>query len=325
MVGSPEVSRIALFRCSNGCHAGAGGERVHWSAEALERELLARRQSPPDLQGAFSFIFSIAIGQADSAELLALHHAGLAVAAAMDAIAAATGDLPYHGRHHAVDATLAMGLLCCEAAKQNLISRMLVAVGIVAMVGHDMHHDGSAPGDGAMERRSQAAMATIVAGAGVKGEAFTAIGTVILATQPAMAAANAAKLEGKLPPSPGGPAQDMLNKLANEADLCGSMLPRLGPDLSLALAEEWRELGDPALLGVGTATARLAFLRSIPALSGPATALGLQRAQAACVAAYMRIGARYGTTVTAEAGCALLDSLPAGKAAELYGAALSFP
>jgi hypothetical protein len=248
---------------------------VQWSAETIERELLTRRQSPPDLPGTFAAAFSSTVGKPDIPALEALHRAGLAVAAAMDEAAAASGDLPYHGRHHVVDATFVMGLLCAEALARRMIGRLHAAAGLVAMTGHDIHHDGTLAGDGRLERRAQAAVEVIAAACGVDAASRAAIGAVILATDPTAAAANAARLEGRLPPGPLGPEQDVLNKLANEADIAGSLLPKLGPMLGAALAEEWRPLGNPALTMVATPAGRSRFLQSLPPFSEPAIALGL--------------------------------------------------
>ncbi len=294
---------------------------MHWSTYTIERELLARRQSPPDLAGAFDFAFATAVGQPGTPALDALHAAGLAVAAAMDAAAGAGGDLPYHGRHHAVDASLAMGLLCRAAVRRQIISPCDAACGIVAMAGHDIHHDGSAPGGGLLERQSHLAVAAIAAACGVAGADLATIGAVILATDPDCTADNAARFEGALAPGPLGVQRDVLNKLANEADICGSLLPRLGPLLGLALAEEWRILQDPALAEAATAAGRLAFLLAVPSLSEPAVRLGLDAGRAACLAAYAAVGAERGTA-TAAAGCALLDMLPPDEAARCYEAAL---
>ena len=80
-------------------------------------------------------------------------------------------------------------------------------------------------------------------------------------------------------PPPSGTTQDILNNLANEADVFGSLLPSLGPILGAALAEEWRPLGNPALAAVASAKGRLGFLRAYPVLSAAAVAIGLQAAR----------------------------------------------
>ena len=293
---------------------------MHGSSDTIEREMLARRRSAPDLAGAFARAFAAA-GPAGTPGLHALRAAGQAVAAAMDEAASAGGDLPYHGRHHAVDATIAMGLLCQAAVRAKVISPRHAACGIVAMVGHDIHHDGSPPGGGMLERRSQAAVAAVAAACGVSGTDLATIGAVILATDPDRVADNAARFEGRLAPGPLGTRQDVLNKLANEADICGSLLPRLGPLLGAALAEERRPLGSRAMAEAATATGRLGFLRAVPRLSRHAIGLGLDTARIACLNAYEAVGAAHGMP-TAEAGCARLDGLPPGDAARCYETAL---
>ena len=175
------------------------------------------------------------------------------------------------------------------------------------MLGHDMLHDGSAGRDGALEARSSAAATALASSAGVDGPALAIVADVILATYPALVGDNAARTAGRLPPGPLGRSHDLLRTLANEADVCASLLPRLGPSLGEALACEWRPLNDPGLLAAGTHAGRLLFLRSFPALSRPAARLGLEDARAACLAAYAAAGAATGGDATAEAGCAALD------------------
>ena len=280
-------------------------------AQTLERELIVRRRSPPDLSGAF---LAAAPGLADP-----LRKAGLAIAATMDELATMAGDLPYHGRHHAVDATLAMAALCSEAVRLGMIDRQHAACGVIAMVGHDMLHDGALPGGGVLERRSQAAVALILGRSGIGVADAAMIEAVILATDPDRVVANAARLGAESLPLP----QDVLNKLANEADVFGSLLPRLGPMLVRALAEEWRPLGDPALLAVAKPTARLAFLRGVPRFSRPAIAVGLTEALGRGLSAYAEIGGQWGAAATPEAGCAVLDMQADSKADAIYNDALT--
>lgn len=298
--------------------------------DTIEADFLARRRRPPELAGAFGAAWArIEAGRDDGGAegeqgcRGALARTGQLVAHAIDAAAAAAGREPaYHNRHHMAEATLAMGLLCQAALQQGLITGIEAAVGLVGMVGHDMGHDGSTVGGGVLERRSSDAVAPIAVAAGLDGHVLDALADVILATDVTLAVENAERLAGGRPPGRLGRGQDVLRVLANEADIFGSMLPRLGPMLSRALAEEWRPSGDPALARVGTAAGRLEFLRACPPLSGPAVALGLCVARARCFEAWAAAGERLGAGATPEAGCAALDRLAPMEAAAVYGAAL---
>ena len=290
--------------------------------EGMEAGFIARRRVPPDLPGAFAAAFAwLAASQP------ALARAGQATAAAMDAAAdpATPPEPAYHNRHHAAEATLAMGLLCRHAVKQGCIGVRQAAIGIAAMVGHDMGHDGSQTRGGVLERRSRDAATALAAAAGVLPADLTALGDVILGTDPDRVPGNAARHAGRLPPGPFGPAQDALCVLANEADVCASLLPTLGPCLGLLLAQEWGADTSAGLLA-RTATGRLAFLRgypcpAFPAMSGPARALGLDAARRRGIAAYAAVPPA-SAEATPEAGAAALDRMPPGDAAAAYAAAL---
>lgn len=291
--------------------------------EGMEAGLIARRRVPPDLPGAFATAFAwLAASQP------ALARAGQATAAAMDAAAADPATPPepaYHNRHHAAEATLAMGLLCRHAVKQGCVGVRQAAIGIAAMVGHDMGHDGSQTRGGVLERRSRDAATALAAAAGVLPADLTALGDVILGTDPDRVAGNAARHAGRLPPGQFGPAQDALCVLANEADVCASLLPTLGPCLGLLLAQEWGADTSAGLLA-RTATGRLAFLRgypcpAFPAMSGPARALGLDAARRRGIAAYAAVPPA-SAEATPEAGAAALDRMLPGDATAAYAAAL---
>lgn len=289
--------------------------------EGLEAGFIARRCAPPDLPSAFVAAFAWL-----AASHPALARAGRETAAAMDAAAAATPEPAYHNRHHAAEATLAMGLLCRHAVAQGCIPARHAAIGIAAMAGHDMGHDGSQTRGGVLERRSRDAAAALAAAAGVLPADLVLLGDVILGTDPDQVAGNAARHAGRLPPGPLGPAQDALRVLANEADVCASLLPALGPRLGLLLAQEWGA-STPAGLLARTAIGRLAFLRGYPCpnqptMSGPARALGLDAARHRSIAAYAAAGPPSGAAATPEAGADALDRMPRDAAAAAYAAAL---
>jgi hypothetical protein len=292
---------------------------LHTTIDLIESDFCARRSRPPDVAAAFALAFApIEAGAPGDACLAHLSAMGRAVAVAIDALANGRTEPAYHNRHHMAETTLAMGMLCRLALEQGLISRSEAAIGVVAMAAHDMGHDGSMPAAGVLERRARDAAAPLAAQAGVGAAAFQALGDVIMATDATQYAQNAGRLAGRLPPGPMGRGQDALRALANEADICGSLLPRLGPVLSRALAAEWRACGNAALDEAGTASSRLAFLQRCPPLSGPAVALGLDQARRRCFDVWTLAGQALGAEATPEAGCAALDRLDPAVAAALY-------
>lgn len=168
----------------------------------------------------------------------ALVRAGARISAAIDADAARHGEPPYHGRHHVAETVAAMELLCAEAVRLGHIPGALADLGIVAMIGHDLGHDGSLPKHGLLERRAAERVAVLAA---ELGEA--AVGTitrVIHATAPALVPDNLRRAA-----CPEATPLDRLCALANEADVFASLLPGLGCALAEDLAREW-QAQDPA-------------------------------------------------------------------------------
>ena len=286
----------------------------------LEAALLQRRNTTADVGGAFDAAWAVVGGRCGLPS--GLHEAGERLAAVVQARPGTAAEPAYHNRHHAAEATLAMGWLCRAALDLGLLSETEAAIGIVAMVGHDLDHDGSTLGGGVLEARAWAAVHPVAAAAGLSPATLAALGDVILGTDPALVAINAARVRGDAPAGPAGAGHDLLRMLANEADVFASMLPRLGPALSLLLAEEWRPSGNAALLRVGTAAGRCAFLQAYPAMSDPAIALGLEAARGRCLAAYATVARRLRQGCSAEAGCAALDAMPADAGWAAYAAAL---
>jgi hypothetical protein len=198
----------------------------------------------------------------------------------------------YHDRHHQAEAVRACGWLA-----QGLPPGA-AACCVLAMAGHDLLHDGTLR-EG-LEARSAAAALELCAD--LPDAMRAEIARLILLTDPTAP-----------PPS------DLSGMLVREADLFGSLTPRLGPRLTAALALEWQRAGHPdpgALLSFG---ARAGFLARLPEFSGPARALGLEAAVRAQQAAL----AHAGDATSAEAGAAHLDLLPPALAAARHRAALA--
>ena len=244
----------------------------------LAQRFAAIRAEPADLDAAFAQALALAVG-GESADgdprLFALRRAGVALAAEIRINPGRTAVLPCHNHHHFAEAVLAMGALCATARKLGLISTAEAALGIVAMVGHDIDHDGVALVPGALEAHSAARTAAICRDVGV-GEADCAlISDIIIGTSPALVSENAGRASGQLPAGRFGPVGDRLCAMANEADVFASLLPVSGIGFGWALAEEMRQAGHPAAETIGTFRGRLSFLRLYAAFSPAATALGL--------------------------------------------------
>ena len=268
--------------------------------------MLRRRAQPPDMRGAVSAALAEALcGEPPPPGAEA---AGQAIAAAVAAHAASflPGNEPaYHNQYHQAEATVAMGWLCAMARRLDLLGPASAAAGVLAMAGHDLLHDGSIPPPGVLEARSADRTVALCARAGLDATALAAIRRVILATDPAR---GAAAREG----------DDLLCRLAQEADLFGSLTPDLGWQLSQALAREARAAGyqpDPPIDSFG---GRLHLLRSRGAATPAGRRLGLDAAVVDQIAAMATLG-----DGDAQRGAARLDALAPAPARSDYLAALT--
>ncbi|NKC31171.1 hypothetical protein [Falsiroseomonas selenitidurans] len=258
---------------------------------SLEARLIARREAPPDPEGATAAALAEVFAGSPPDDLAAT---GAAIAAAVTAHGRSmTSEPAYHDRHHQAEATLCLGWLAGEAHRAGLLPARRAGLAVLAMAGHDLLHDGRCDGPpGLLEQRS--ATATEAIAAGLPAAERAEITRLILATRP----------DRPTPP-------DLAARLVREADLFGSLTPCLGWRLSQALAREWAEAGMAEATRVATHLGRLALLEGLPAMTAPAETLGLAAAQAVQVAALRQAG-----------GAALLDSLPAAEAAQRLRAAL---
>ena len=236
--------------------------------------------------------------------------AALAVGAAVERHGAgfAPGREPaYHDRHHQAEAALAMGWLTAAAREAGLISAAEAGLGTLAMIGHDLLHDGREAGPpGRLERQSADATAALAGAAGLGAGELTALRRLIDGTEFAR------------PPEPG-----ILLALAREADVLGSLCPLLGWRLGEALAAERRADGDALAGRVASFAGRLGFLGVLPAPTPPGQALGLAQALADQIAAFARAASAAGLpAATPAAAAAALDTLPRVIARAHYEAAL---
>lgn len=294
VVPSHEVLDLAI--------AGAAAGVV---AVAAEEHLLARRAGPAGVVATCAEALQAAAGR--DAAGTAAGACALAIAAAVERHGAAFGpgaEPAYHDRHHQAEATLAMGWLAGLARRQGLISAAEARIAVAAMAGHDLLHDGSAGGvRGALERISVEASAGIAGEAGMPPGEIATLRRVILATTWPWEEAD---------------APDLLCRMAREADLFGSVMPRLGPMLARRLAREMAAAGQQDAAAVASHAARLSLLRLLPPPTAAARAFGMEAVRQAQLAAYAVVARRLGLRPASEdAGAAALDTLDEADAAAL--------
>lgn len=271
-----------------------------------EEVLIARRDGAARMRAAVAEAFAEALDQMPAP--CPLTRATLAIADAVERHGASfpPGSEPaYHDRRHQAETVIAMGWLAGAARRLGLIDRKEAMLAIAAMAAHDLLHDGSAGGErGALERRSADAAAALAAAEGVPSEQVAALRRIILATTW---------------PWSEHEAPDLLCRLAREADLFGSTLPRLGIRLSRLLARELAVAGQPAAEAVAGHAARLALLRMLPPPTPSARVLGLDALRDRQIAAYAAVAERIGLAPpTPEAGAAALDGMDAADAEALF-------
>ena len=285
---------------------------------AIGERFAALRAAPSDLPGAVATAFATVAGPDPSPELRTMQAAGEKLAHAIDASMQGRPELPYHSRYHFAETVLAMGWLCRVARERGRFPGALAGLGIIAMTGHDWGHDGSSNGHGRLEHEAAEAVLRVVAPLPYSG--CDVVRGVIIGTDPARVSENAARAAGKLPPGKLGRDVDMLCKIANEADVFASFLPRLAWQQSSALAEEWR--GTEASAKVGSYAGRLAFLRTYDCFSTPARCLGLAALRDRQVDAFAEVARQLQAGTTPEDGAAALDGMPRKEGQALYSAAL---
>ncbi len=273
-----------------------GGDRLA-ALQQAEAFLLERRCGPPRMKAAVSQALRDAAGAAGAAPCIARLAAAVAAAVEAHGMRFPPGEEPaYHGRYHQAEAALAMGWLAGTARELGLLTPDQAALGVVAMAGHDLLHDGRVHATrGWLERRSAEATAAIAAAKGLDAAGIATLRRVILATTW---------------PWEESDAPDLLCHLAREADLFGSTLPNLGPLLSRQLAQEFATCGLIGAEGVATHAARIGLMRMMGPATEPARALGLEMLREAQLATYEEAARRLGLReASAEAGGVALDAM----------------
>lgn len=190
------------------------------------------------------------------------------IAAAYHDDAARTAEPAYHNRHHITETVAAMAQLCGIAVRMGQISPDLAGLGILAMLGHDLGHDGSLAPPGILEAISAARVTALAAALPEPDRAL--LHALILSTAPHRVTANLAQAR-----SANATPHDLLIALANEADVLASLLPELGWTLTALLAEEWHR-HDPARATAARSVAgRCEFLRIYAEPTLPSRSIGL--------------------------------------------------
>src|SRR5271166_4546523 len=196
-----------------------------------EAAMKRRRARPPDMHGAVAIALAEAL--CGDTPPPGADAAGQAIASAVAAHAISflfRNEPAYHNQYHQAEATIAMGWLCATARRLDLLGPAAAAAAVLAMAGHDLLHDGSIASPGTLEAHAADRTTALAARAGLDAAALATIRRVILATDPARSSAER-------------DADDLLCRLAQEADLFDSLTPQLGWRLSQALAREVRAAG----------------------------------------------------------------------------------
>jgi hypothetical protein len=234
--------------------------------------------------------------------------AGRAIAEAVTAHAATfapASEPAYHDQHHQAEAAVVMGWLCAKARQLGQLEPETAVAGVLAMAGHDLQHDGSWPTPGALETRSAELTVELAARAGLDAAMLATIRRAIIATDP-------------FRPQAELDADDLVCRLAEEADVFGSLTPELGWTLSNALAREMQAAGHRSKPSVASFSGHLALLRRQRPVTRPGQEFGLADAVADQIAAMAVFG-----DGNAEQGAVRLDALPPVQARADYLAALA--
>lgn len=215
---------------------------------------------------------------ATAPNLVRLYRTGLDVAARVEQDRGPA----YHNRDHAGESMLAAEALVL-AQFTDSHDRMLQGMRLlVAMLGHDAGHPGSAPGTGepgALERASAMIVQDCMAAYDSREKSVERnlqhdiIDGTEFGDGPARNWANHLAFPER--------TLYTLQVLANDADILASVLPQVGMQRGQLLAEEWRQAGSPAGDVVGTWAGRLGFLNAVAVRSEGAHRLGVPALQAA--------------------------------------------
>ena len=246
-------------------------EPLPLSAAALEgfsRGCRVRRQAPPLVSHAAEKAFR----HPGITPPLSVQRACAAISERMDQFSAGFDREPrYHNRHHTIDTLMAVASLVRTALRLGQIDERDATNCIVAMNGHDLLHDGTINRPGHhLETLAATAVCTIMRDTHCTEDDIAVVRELILATDPKQQSVlRTQKLERQQT------RLETMCLIAGDADLFASLLPGIGEQLSVDLAEEWRaaNISFPAM--PDTAKGRRNFLSFVTAMSDAGEALGL--------------------------------------------------
>ena len=176
-------------------------------------------------------------------------------------------ELAYHNREHVKDVLVALKLLA-DAAPNALAAEDLHLT-ILAMVGHDLGHDGlpnRSPRQ--LEIQSSQMVCSLMDPSTLGHQRLRRLRTIILMTDP--------KDYPRLAQRSRSSVLSTQIALAVDADLFTSLLPSRGFLLGARLAEEQVHAGLPHAISLATLQGRAGFLKFAPLLSAAIKSLGMQ-------------------------------------------------
>jgi hypothetical protein len=190
-------------------------------------------------------------------------------------------ELAYHNREHVKDVLVALKLLA-DTAPIALAAEDLHLT-ILAMVGHDLGHDGlpnRSPRQ--LELQSSQMVCSLLDRSTLGHQRCRRLRTIILMTDP--------KDYPRLAQRSRRSVLSTQIALAVDADLFTSLLPSRGFLLGARLAEEQVHAGLPQAISLATLQGRAGFLKFAPLLSNAIRSLGMQDLVDAQLSVIQRLG-----------------------------------
>ena len=203
---------------------------------AFARGCKERRKALPDLGAAWMNV----LGYFDGIIEPHIREAGLVIVAAMNAFADKLPIEPlYHNRHHTIDVIYALSNLIRRAVTRGIISKHEANLALIAMVGHDLLHDGTMNTPiRSLERIAGTEVARLLSSFDIPEYDIERIVDLIHKTDPAYQFHMRGRLASGDAKNP-----EILALIVGDADLFASILPDIGLKLSDDLAKEWQMAG----------------------------------------------------------------------------------
>lgn len=200
--------------------------------------------------------------------------AGRVIAQSMNAFAQQMGREPqYHNRHHTIDVLFALTNILRIAMHRSLVTPRELNFALIAMMGHDILHDGTLNTQTkSLERVSSAEIRKLLSALDFSADELDVISDLIHKTDPAYQFPMRSKLRhdetGSYHP---------IELMIGDSDLFASLIPDIGQRLSDDLAAEWVSAGLVIEHMPNTEQGRKNFLSAVEPLSQPTAELGLAR------------------------------------------------